>query len=79
MATYGIRTTPYGQRACLSHDGGITWDVGNEIVLRDDAPNGDLGYPATVEIEPGELLTVYYQAEENGEKPCIMATRWSLQ
>ena len=79
LATYGIRTTPYGQRACLSHDGGITWDIRNEIVLRDDAPNGDLGYPATVEIEPGELLTVYYQAEENGEKPCIMATRWSLK
>ena len=69
---------PFGERACLSRDGGVTWDIENEIVLRDDAPNGDLGYPATVEIEPGELLTIYYQVENEGEKTCMMATRWSL-
>lgn len=78
LATYGIRRQPYGQRACLSHDGGETWDVDNEIILRDDAPNGDLGYPSTVELEPGELLSIYYQIDQLGEKPCFIATRWSL-
>ena len=78
LTTYGRRWSPPGQRACISHDEGNTWDSENEIVLRDDAPSGDLGYPATVEIEPGELLTVYYQVDRPGEKPSLMATRWSL-
>ena len=77
LATYGRRWPPRGQRACLSHDGGRTWDSDNEIVLRDDAPSGDLGYPATIELEPGELLTVYYQIDRAGEKTSLMATRWS--
>ena len=79
LATYGRRWPPQGQRACLSHDGGRTWDSANEIVLRDDAPNGDLGYPATLELESGELLTVYYQVDKVGEKTSLMATRWSLE
>ena len=69
---------PFGQRACLSYDGGRTWDIDNEIILRDDAPNGDLGYPSTVELAPGELLSIYYQIDQIGEKTCFIATRWSL-
>ena len=36
-------------------------------------------YSATAELSPGELLTVYYQQEQPGEKVCIQATRWSLE
>ena len=87
LASYGRRVSPMGQRACLSHDGGATWDIENEIVLRDDAPEldlgwppgWDLGYPATLELEPGELLTVYYQIALPEHKPSIQATRWSLE
>ena len=79
LASYGHRRSPFGQRACLSHDGGRTWNIDNEILLRNDAANGDLGYPATLELEPGELLTVYYQIDEPGEKTSLMATRWSLE
>ena len=81
LVSYGHRRPPYGQRACLSHDGGRTWDIDNEIVLRDDAPTptADLGYASSVELEPDEFLTVYYQPETPGEKPCIQATRWSLK
>ena len=86
LATYGRRVPPMGHRACLSHDGGASWDTGNEIVLRDDAPDielpwpatWDLGYPASVELAPGELLTVYYQIAPPDRKPSIQATRWSL-
>ena len=83
LATYGYRRPPYGERACLSHDGGQTWDIANEIILRDDGINGDLGYPASVELSPGELLTVYYQVDRHvglhKEKPSLCATRWSLK
>lgn len=76
LVTYGYRHAPFGQRACLSHDGGQTW--GHEIVLRDDAPNGDLGYPASVEMDDGRILTVYYQIDQPGEKTCLMSTHWTL-
>ena len=87
LATYGHRRPPFGQRACvyqrvrenlLGGDSSGNWDIGNVIELRGDGADGDLGYPATVEISPGEMLTVYYQADRPGEKPSIMATRWSL-
>ena len=87
LATYGRRVPPMGHRACLSHDGGASWDSEQEIVLRDDAPDvelpwpasWDLGYPATVELAAGELLTVYYQIAPSDLKPSIHATRWSLR
>ena len=78
LTTYGYRRKPYGQRACLSNDGGQTWNVDQEIILRDDAPHGDLGYPSTVELDGSEMLTVYYQSNKSGEKTCLMATRWWL-
>ena len=62
LCTYGYRRPPYGERACLSDDG-VNWSLRDEVVLRDDAPNGDLGYPASVELERGVILTVYYQPD----------------
>ena len=76
LVTYGIRHPLTGQRACFSYDNGGTWDYRNEIVLRSDAPNEDLGYPASVECDDGTIVTVYYQVETAGEPPCLMATRW---
>lgn len=76
LVTYGYRHAPYGERACFSTDGGATWDYAHEVILRDDAINGDLGYPATAECDDGTLLTVYYQIDRPGEKTSLMMTRW---
>ncbi len=90
LCTYGYRRPPYGQRACISSDG-ITWKKEDEIVLRADAPNGDLGYPASIEVTPGVILTVYYQPQvppgtiqrmkppdPHRTKPGILGTFWRL-
>lgn len=90
LCTYGYRRPPYGQRACTSEDG-ISWEVKSEIILRDDAPNGDLGYPASIELDPGRILTVYYQPDvppgtvqrmhppdPHRTKPGILGTIWTL-
>jgi len=89
LCTYGYRRPPFGQRACISDDG-ITWKKENEIILRDDAFNKDLGYPVSVELEPGKILSVYYQPDPNdGEqrmnppdpkrhRPDILGTVWRL-
>ena len=56
--TYGFRDEPYGIRAKLSSDNGETWS--DEIVLRDDGGNWDLGYPRTAQRADGKMVTVYY-------------------
>lgn len=77
LLVYGHRRPPYGQRACLSADNGQTWDTKHAIALV-DAPDGDLGYPASVQLDDGTILTTYYQKERPGEKPCLMGTHWRL-
>jgi hypothetical protein len=78
LVVYGQRRQPYGQRACLSHDDGRTWDLNSEIAVVDDAPDGDLGYPASVQLGDGSILTIYYQKDQPGEKTCLMGTHWRL-
>ena len=63
LCTYGHRREPFGIRACWSEDGGRTWRMDQEIVLRDDLPHEDLGYPTTIEYEPGRLFCIYYAAD----------------
>lgn len=77
LVAYGHRQQPYGERASISYDGGKTWDLENPIEIA-KAKNWDLGYPSTVILPDSSLLTVYYQIEENGEKNCLMGTRWRL-
>lgn len=89
VCTYGYRRPPYGQRACISEDG-IAWNIEDEIILRDDAFNKDLGYPVSVELEPGIVLTAYYQPDlKDGDqrmtspdpkrhRPDILGTIWRV-
>ncbi len=76
IMTYGRRQSPiYGQRVRVSYDGGETWSA--ETELTNHAP-GDHGYPATVELPNGSLLTVYYQRYENDPHCSILYTKWEL-
>jgi hypothetical protein len=77
VCAYGYRRPPYGVRACLSLDGGQTWDMQYEVVLRDDGGSRDLGYPCTARLNDGTLLTVYYIHGEDGTRH-IAGTHWSL-
>jgi len=90
LCTYGYRQAPYGQRAAISPDG-IHWSLDDEIIIRDDAPNKDLGYPVSIELSPGRILTVYYQPNVPAgtlqrmvppdplrRKPGILGTVWEL-
>lgn len=76
ILTYGYRQAPFGQRVAISHDQGRTWD--HDWILRDDGPDGDLGYPSTVEFGDGKLLTVCYQKAAAGEKCSLLWSRWRL-
>jgi len=64
MATYGVRpgthAEPGGIRACFSSDNGKTWDINTEVQLRNDFINWDIGYPESLEMADGRVMTVYY-------------------
>ena len=76
VTTYGYRKVPFGQRARVSFDRGDSWS--EEIVLRDDGPTGDLGYPASV-IVGDDLYTIYYQRPEAQANAEIRSTRWNYR
>ena len=76
ILSYGYRKNPFGQRARISMDDGETWS--EEIVLRSDGLDWDLGYPATAECSDGSLITVYYQKRPNARHTGIYYTKWSL-
>ncbi len=67
-----------GSRFRLSYDNGETWT--NEFILciSDQPKHGDLGYPSTVELDDGTLLTTYYQAYGEDRMPSLLYTRWRL-
>ena len=76
ICTYGYRKPPYGQRAMISRDGGEHWQY--DLVLRDDGPSSDLGYPSSIELKDGSIFTVYYQQESRGTQCSLLWTRWLL-
>jgi hypothetical protein len=78
LVTYGRRIYPYGEYACISRDGGNTWEIENEVELC-SSMSDDLGYPASVQLQDGSIFTVYYQIDKDGEKPCLMGTHWQLE
>ncbi len=79
VCVYGRRLAKpgFGEYACISDDGGKTWDVKNEIQLL-PANTNDLGYPASCLLPDGDILTVYYQHPGGKEKTVLMATRWRV-
>lgn len=78
LCTYGRRRKPYGVRACLSYDYGLSWDVENEIVIRDDGAGWDVGYPKSVQLDDGRILTAYYIHTKRGGRCKIEVTIWRV-
>ena len=76
VCTYGYRQEPFGERAIVSSDYGKTWS--KEIILRDDGPTHDLGYPCSIELPGGDIFTMYYQQSAAGENTSLLYTRWKL-
>ena len=76
VLTYGYRQAPFGQRVAFSHDDGASWE--HDWIIRDDGPDGDLGYPSTVELADGTLFTVCYQKVPGDDRCSLLWSRWQL-
>jgi hypothetical protein len=73
--TFGYRAEPFHMGAKLSSDGGRTWS--DEIVIRGDGANRDIGYPRSVQRADGKVVTVYYFSDlATGPERYIAATIW---
>ena len=72
----------FGEYGYISEDNGETWT--EKYAILDKGPNYDLGYPCSVELDDGSIVTVYYhryydeKTDKFDDKPCIMCTRWTL-
>ncbi len=64
LCTYGLRSgihsDPGGIRATFSEDNGETWQIEKEVRIRKDFLNMDIGYPESMQMPDGRILTVYY-------------------
>jgi sialidase-1 len=78
LCTYGYRKPPYGVRACFSKNEGLTWETHKEIIIRADGKGWDLGYPSTVQLKDGTLLTAYYFYTQDDKTRRIEVTRWKM-
>jgi hypothetical protein len=77
LMSYGHRRKPFGVQARVSEDEGKSWS--EPITLSDDGIGGDLGYPSTVQLKDGALLTVWYEVmREPRGRAVLRQARWKL-
>lgn len=76
ISTYGYRDKPYGIRFMYSEDMGETWSTDN--ILTDNNVDSDLGYPCSVELDDGTILTVYYTHITEDGPAVIQQIKWKL-
>ena len=75
--TYGHRRKPFGNQARLSEDHGRTWS--EPLTISGDGVGGDLGYPSTVHLDDGRLLSVWYERMKDRPEAVLRQALWSLK
>jgi len=75
LLTYGNRIGDLAVGAVLSRDGGATWDIDRRVILARGSmtlrgKNGcDTGYPSTVQLDDGAIVTLYDRLGHTGLAP----------
>jgi hypothetical protein len=77
LMTYGHRRQPLGNQARVSTDHGKTWS--EPIIVSGDGTDPDLGYPSTVQLDDGSLVTVWYEVVKQFPRAVLRQARWSLE
>ena len=68
LLVYGYRHPPYGIRARVLDPECKNVASAEEIILRDDGGDGDLGYPWATLVSRNRALVVYYFNRANGTR-----------
>ena len=77
LMSYGHRRKPFGNQVRLSDDAGRTWS--EPIGLSVDGAGGDLGYPSTVQLDNGQLVTAWYEKMKGSSLAVLRQARWQLK
>jgi hypothetical protein len=72
LLSYGSRVGRFGAGVMLSRDMGKTFDDKHAVLLGWDSVSQDTGYPSTVQIDDGTIVTMYY-AVGTASSPDIQA------
>jgi hypothetical protein len=56
----GHRRKPFSIRGVISEDDGATWNVDDTFTLHEWSDEPDMGYPVSVQLDNGDILTVFY-------------------
>lgn len=76
VMSYGHRRAPLGNQARISEDHGRTWS--EPMLLSSDGASGDLGYPSSVQLTDGSLLTVWYESLKDSPFAQLRQVHWNL-
>jgi sialidase-1 len=76
LTVYGHRREPFGVQARLSRDQGRTWS--EPMIVCADAANTDHGYPSTVELKDGSLITVWYEVPKDRSPAVLRQAHWLI-
>ena len=76
LMSYGHRRPPFGNQARLSTDNSRTWS--EPMTISGDGIGGDLGYPSTVELADGTLLSVWYERRKESPRAVLRQARWRI-
>ena len=76
LMSYGHRRKPFGNQARVSDDHGKSWS--EPVIISGDGASGDLGYPSTVELADGTLLTVWYEQLASSKFAVLRQAHWKL-
>ena len=76
LMTYGHRRNPIGNQARISDDHGQSWS--EPILISDDSVSTDLGYPSTVQLDDGTLVTVWYEKMADHPLAVLRSAHWRL-
>ena len=68
LLVYGYRHQPYGIRARILDSECQELNDSEEIILREDGGNADLGYPWATRMPDGKILVTYYFNSDDGTR-----------
>ncbi len=76
ILAYSSRKAPMGEYVRVSYDNGKTWSKDTCIA---SASHWDHGYPTSVELDNGDILTTYYGRCEGDDFNSVHSIRWNLK
>lgn len=77
VCCYGYRNDPPAVKAIVSKDGGESWSE-PFVVCDKIAPTWDMGYPSSVELKDGSILTVFYAHTDPNGPANILTQKWRM-